>query len=233
MMDNRLIVALDVDNLKEAEGLVNLLKDDCHIFKVGAYLFTAAGHRAVEMVQAKGAEVFLDLKYHDIPETVARSVKAASEMGIFMATVHTMGGSEMMAAAVSRICSRDKRPLLVGVTVLTSLNQELLTSIGISHTLENQVLSLAKLAKRSGLDGVVASPQEIIPLREELGSDFLLVTPGIRPQGRTDDDQKRIDTPGEAIKKGADFIVVGRPIIAASDPLKAAKEILKEMKNGN
>lgn len=225
----RLIVALDVNNLDEAAKLVNQLIDYVHTFKVGAQLFTAVGNDAVKMIQDKGGKVFLDLKYHDIPNTVASATKIVAELGIFMFTIHTLGGKEMMRAVVETITTQQIKPLVIGVSILTSLNQEGLKEIGITKNLNEEVVALTRLAKSSGLDGIVASTHEIKQIRNQYGSDFIIVTPGIRPTGSMLDDQKRVATANEAIVAGADFIVVGRPIIAAPNPAKIAKQIIEEM----
>ncbi|MBL7197295.1 MAG: orotidine-5'-phosphate decarboxylase [Candidatus Omnitrophica bacterium] len=214
---DKLIVALDVDDYKKAKQLVKLLYPVVKIFKVGSQLFTACGPEIVKMIQKKGAKVFLDLKFHDIPNTVKRAVEAAARLKVNMLTVHLAGGREMLEAAVSI----SKRPKIVGVTVLTSKSKV---------NLRDRVLDLAKLAKDVGLDGVVCSAHEATAVRQKFGRNFLIVTPGIRPKGSSFGDQKRVVTPKQAIKNGADFIVVGRPIIKARNPKKAALEILKEIK---
>jgi len=218
----QLIVALDVDNLKEAKRLVDLLYPAVKIFKVGSQLFTACGVEAVKMINKKNAKVFLDLKYHDIPNTVKNAVSSAVELGVFMLDVHTQGAEEMLKAAVRSATDKAqelniKKPLIIGITVLTSVNNSQIT--------EDNVLEAAILAKNSGLDGVVCSVYEAPRVRKELGQDFLIVTPGIRPQGHASDDQARIATAKDAVEAGADFIVVGRPIVKAKDPLSVAKEI--------
>ncbi|MEW6618940.1 MAG: orotidine-5'-phosphate decarboxylase [bacterium] len=226
--EERLIVALDVDNLKDAEKLVNQLKDYVTIFKVGAQLFTAAGPEAVKMVHDKGGKVFLDLKYHDIPNTVVSATKIVAKIGIFMFTIHTLGGKEMMQGVVKTLAQFQPKPLVIGVTILTSLDSDVLEEIGIEKDLNDEVITLTRLAKSSGLDGVVASSHEIKAIRTECGQDFIIVTPGIRPAGILDD-QKRIATAKQAIDSGANFIVVGRPIIAAENPIKVVKQIRDEI----
>ena len=231
----RLILALDVDDFKEAEGLVGKLRDYVGVFKIGSQLFTAEGAKVVNMVNERGGKVFLDLKFHDIPNTVARATEVATKLGVYIFNVHTSGGYEMMRAAAEAsekisLALGIRKPLILGVTLLTSINQEILEKeIGITRRLEEQVVHLAKLAKAAGLDGVVASSREIKQIRKTCGEDFVILTPGIRPAGKSSDDQKRVMTPGEAIKLGADFLVIGRPIRNASNPVEAAKEILKEM----
>ncbi|MBM3247823.1 MAG: orotidine-5'-phosphate decarboxylase [Candidatus Omnitrophica bacterium] len=213
---DKLIVALDVDTLKEAKDLVDKLYPSVKMFKVGSQLFTACGPEAVKMIAQKGAKVFLDLKSHDIPNTVKKAVEAATKLKVFMLTVHLSGGKEMLQAAASV----PNRPKIVGVTVLTSQSED---------GTANKVLELAKLAKNSGLDGVVCSVSETRMIKKELGKDFLVVNPGIRPKDFSSNDQKRVATPKEAIDAGADFIVVGRPVIKAEDPLQAVLNIFKEL----
>jgi len=231
----RLVLALDVDDFKKAEELVGKLSDYVGVFKIGNQLFTAEGTEVVNMINEREGKVFLDLKFHDIPNTVARAAEVATKLGVYIFNVHTSGGYEMMKAAAEaskKISSALglRKPLILGVTLLTSINQEILEKdLGIKRRLEEQVVHLAKLAKEAGLDGVVASSREIKEIRKACGEDFIILTPGIRPAGKSSDDQKRIMTPGEAIKLGADFLVIGRPIRNASNPVEAAKEILKEM----
>jgi len=231
----RLVLALDVDDFNKAEELVGKLSDYVGIFKIGNQLFTAEGAKVVNMVSEKGSKVFLDLKFHDIPNTVARAVEAATKLGVSIFNVHASGGYEMMKAAAEAtkkisVMLGIRKPLILGVTLLTSINQEILEKeIGIKKRLEEQVVHLAKLAKTAGLDGVVASSWEIKEIRKACGEDFVILTPGIRPAGKSSDDQKRIMTPQEAVKLGADFLVIGRPIRNATNPVEAAKKILKEM----
>jgi len=231
----RLVLALDVDDFKKAEELVSELSDYVGAFKIGNQLFTAEGPKVVDMVNKKGGKVFLDLKFHDIPNTVAQAAEVATKLGVYIFNVHTSGGYEMMKAAAEAskkisLALGIRKPLILGVTLLTSINQEILEKeIGIKKRLEEQVVHLAKLAKAAGLDGVVASSWEIKEIRKACMEDFIILTPGIRPAGKSSDDQKRIMTPGEAIKLGSDFLVIGRPIRNASNPVEAAKEILKEM----
>lgn len=231
----KLVLALDVDDFKKADELVGKLSDYVGVFKIGSQLFTAEGAKVVNMVNERGGKVFLDLKFHDIPNTVARATEVATKLGVYIFNVHTSGGYEMMRAAAEAsekisLALGIRKPLILGVTLLTSINQEILEKeIGITRRLEEQVVHLAKLAKAAGLDGVVASSREIKQIRKTCGEDFIILTPGIRPAGKSSDDQKRVMTPGEAIKLGADFLVIGRPIRNASNPVEAAKEILKEM----
>jgi len=216
LIAEKLIVALDVDNLEEAKRLVDILYPNVKIFKVGSQLFTACGPEAVRMIVKKGAKVFLDLKFHDIPNTVKKAIVSAAKLKVYMLTVHLSGGKDMLGAAVSIA----DRPKIIGVSVLTSESKE---------DTKDKVLNLAKLAKAAGLDGVVCSAQETNMIREACGKDFIIVTPGIRPEGYVIDDQVRITTPKEAVKAGADFIVVGRPIIKAENPKEAAVKILKDI----
>ncbi len=234
----RLVLALDVDDFKKAEELVGKLSDYVGIFKIGSQLFTAEGAKVVNMVSEKGGKVFLDLKFHDIPHTVARVAEEVTKLGVYIFTIHTSGGYEMMKAAAEAIVKTSlalviSKPLILGVTLLTSINQEILEKeIGIKKRLKEQVVNLAKLAQAAGLDGVVASPWEIKEIRAACGNDFIILTPGIRPAGKSlddQDDQKRIMTPREALKLGADFLVIGRPIRNAINPVEAAKRILREM----
>ncbi len=231
----RLVLALDVDDFKSAENLVGLLKDYIGVFKIGNQLFTSEGTKIINMINKAKARVFLDLKFHDIPNTVKGAAESATKLGVYMFNVHASGGYEMMKAAADAAMETSiklgiKKPLVLGVTVLTSINQEILEKeIGVNRNVKEHVVHLAKLAKSAGLDGVVASPQEIREIRNACGNDFIILTPGIRPAGEELNDQKRIMTPKQALKQGADFIVIGRPIRNAKYPIKAAQDILKEM----
>ncbi len=229
---DKLIVALDAPDRIEAEKIVKTLAGSVSMFKVGKELFTACGPSVVEMVHAHGARVFLDLKFHDIPNTVAAACTAAAKLGVYIVNVHASGGRKMMseAAAALKKFPEGKRPLLIGVTVLTSMAETDLAEVGVTHGLDRQVASLARLAKESGLDGVVASGRELAIIRQEVPGDFLIITPGVRPAWAAQGDQKRVVTPREAIEKGADFIVVGRPITQHPDPREAAKKILEEIR---
>jgi orotidine-5'-phosphate decarboxylase len=217
--DPRVIVALDVANSAEVERLVARLTPQSCRLKVGKELFTREGPDMVRQVVAQGFDVFLDLKFHDIPTTVARACEAAAALDVWMLNVHTSGGRKMMQAAGEALGGGSgRRPLLVGVTVLTSLGVDDLKEIGIHAQPAEQVSRLAALARSCGLDGVVCSPREAAMLRNEIGPDFALVTPGVRPAGASNDDQTRVLTPREAIRGGADYLVVGRPITRAADP---------------
>ena len=238
MARERLVLALDVDDFKKAEELVGKLSNYVGVFKIGSQLFTAEGAKVVNMVNERGGKVFLDLKFHDIPNTVARAVEVVTKLEVYIFTIHTSGGYKMMKAAAEATVKTSlalgiSKPLVLGVTLLTSINQEILEKeIGIKKRLKEQVVNLAKLAQAASLDGVVASPQEIKEIRAACGDDFIILTPGIRPTGKSldnQDDQKRIMTPGEALKLGADFLVIGRPIRNATNQVEAAKKILREM----
>lgn len=228
---SQLIVALDVDTFDEAGRLVDVLGEDVAIFKVGSQLFTACGPAIVRHLLTAGKKVFLDLKFHDIPETVAGAVRAAVGLkegcqSVFMCTLHTAGGKEMLERAVAAAAKEAQdigvtRPLLVGITVLTSEEK--------NDNIRHFVLERALLAKEAGLDGVVASGQEAAAIREKFGEHFIIVTPGIRPAGARAGDQKRITTPSDAIAAGSDFLVVGRPVVKAENPAGAVKRILEEI----
>lgn len=227
MKNNPLILALDLADLKTANRFIHLLGPYIDIFKVGSALFTREGPSVIRTIKRAGKKVFLDLKYHDIPNTVGMAVRSAQDLGVDMLTVHTSGGIEMMQEAV-----RNKgKMLILGVTVLTSIDTESLRSqLGIARSVRNQVVHLARVAKSAGLDGVVASGQEIELIKRACGKNFLIVVPGVRPRKGSPEDQKRVITPSEALKRGADFIVVGRPILRAEDPEKIVKSILNEIK---
>jgi len=230
----RLIFALDVEHFAEAQKLVGLLKRHVGLFKVGKQLFTHSGPKVIDMIRNKGERVFLDLKFHDIPNTVAKAGEEATKLGSTMFTVHSMGGYQMMKGAVESSRNTAKqlnmpKPFILAVTILTSMDEAILEEVGIKTPLEEQVVRLATLAKRAGVSGVVASPREISLIRDHCGSDFLIVTPGVRPTSAAKDDQKRTLTPGEAVRAGAHYIVVGRPIKEADDPVRAADEIVEEI----
>jgi len=232
---DRLYVALDVERLDAAEALLERLSGVVGGCKIGSQLFTAAGPAAVERARKRGYRVFLDLKYHDIPNTVAGAVREATRLGVFMLNVHASGGLATLRAAAEAATAAAAefalpRPLVLGVTVLTSLDRRALeVEVGVHGTVEAHVLHLAGHAREAGLDGCVASPKEISPLRLALGRRWVIVTPGIRPAER-DDDQARTATPGAAARAGADYLVVGRPITAAPDPVAAAQAIVAEIR---
>ncbi len=229
MSEPRVIVALDYADAAGAQALVRRLDPAACRLKVGKELFVAAGPRFVEGLVQAGYAVFLDLKFHDIPNTVAQACKAAARLGVWMLNVHASGGPRMLAAAREALEGLEHRPRLIAVTVLTSMGPEELHAVGVAATPEEQVLRLARLTSGAGLDGVVCSAQEAQTLRRELGPDFLLVTPGIRPAESGRDDQTRIMTPAAAIGAGADFLVIGRPITQAPDPLAALAAINAEI----
>jgi orotidine-5'-phosphate decarboxylase len=221
-----LIVALDFPTQAKALALVSVLSGSVSTYKVGLQLYTAAGPAIIQAVAATGAKIFLDLKLHDIPNTVAKAVAAAGELGVQMLTVHLSGGGAMLKAAVA---ARAPNLSLLGVTVLTSATQETLREIGVPASLEDQVLRLAELGKNSGIDGLITSPQEVGLLREKLGPEITLVTPGVRPAWAAADDQKRFTTPRNALGSGADYLVIGRPITAAEDPRAAVERVVEEL----
>ena len=238
VIDSKIIVALDYADAASAMQLVNQLEPTLCKLKVGKELFTAAGSQLVEQLIAKGFQVFLDLKFHDIPTTVKKACQAASNLGVWMLNVHASGGRGMMQAAAEGVDigsqGSTNKPLLISVTVLTSMNQASLNEIGIAGTVENQVLKLAKLTQKAGLDGVVCSALEAQLLKQHLPSDFLLVTPGIRPAAASPnsiimDDQSRVLTPAQALQMGASYLVIGRPITQAAQPLTALTQIYKEI----
>src|SRR5882672_1034137 len=230
---DQLLVALDVDTAAEARMLADRLRGSVGGFKIGSRLFTSEGPSIVEELASRGDRVFLDLKFHDIPNTVASAVAAATRLGVWMINVHASGGSAMMRAAraaADEEAARRSRPapLLIAVTMLTSLDQQELTEIGLSASVADQVERLAALTESAGLDGVVASPQEIAIIRRRCGPDFTIVTPGIRGAGDTKGDQSRTLSAADALAAGASYLVVGRPIIAAEDPRTAAGRIAVE-----
>ncbi len=229
----RTFVALDTANLAHALDLANALSGHVGGMKVGKEFFTACGPDGVRAVTDCGMPVFLDLKFHDIPNTVAGAIKASLTLSPCMVNVHACGGETMMRAAVqSAEEAGEGRPLVLGVTVLTSMDESDLQAVGVESSVPDQVLRLASLAQHSGLDGVVCSAREVEDLREHLGKEFKLVVPGIRPQWATSNDQKRIVTPATAIAIGADYLVIGRPITGAGDPVEAADRIAAEIAAG-
>ncbi|MEI7841996.1 MAG: orotidine-5'-phosphate decarboxylase [Gallionellaceae bacterium] len=229
MSDPKIIVALDYADATSALALVSRLDSSLCRLKVGKELFTIAGPQLVEQLIKRGFDVFLDLKFHDIPNTTAQACKAAAAMGVWMVNVHASGGRRMMEAARDALATLSHPPKLIAVTVLTSMTQADLTELGINVTPAEQVLRLATLAHSSGLDGVVCSAQEATMLRGQLGGKFDLVTPGIRPADASADDQSRIMTPRAALEQGSSYLVIGRPITKAEDPLKALQNITNEI----
>ena len=232
---SKLIAALDVPTASQARELVARLKNEVGMFKVGSQLFTSAGPEFVREVVASGQKVFLDLKFHDIPNTVAAAATEATRLGVTILNIHAAGGAEMMrrtAAAVSEVATAEglSRPAVIAVTVLTSADETTLSAIGITGSPQEQVLKLGRLAAENGMDGLVASPLELRALRAAIPQPgFLLVTPGVRPEGSGRGDQKRVASPADAIGAGADYLVVGRPIAGADDPVAAARSIVSEM----
>ncbi len=228
-INSPIIIALDFDSERPALELATCLTATNCKLKVGKELFTRAGPAFIEKLHQLNFDVFLDLKYHDIPHTVAKACQAAAELGVWMVNVHAWGASHMLLAAREAVDKYQQKPLLIAVTLLTSLQQADLAELGIETTTQEMVLRLASLAQRSGLDGVVCSPQEISLLREKLPGDFQLVTPGIRPLGSAKNDQKRTLTPAQALQAGSNYLVIGRPITAAPDPLLALQNIMAEL----
>ena len=231
----RLIVALDYSSLNEVKKLAESLGDAVSYYKVGMQLFYSVGLDAVTYLRSQGKEVFLDLKMHDIPNTVAQGAAVLTGLGVAMFNVHASGGAAMMAAAAKAAKEEAAKrgipqPLLIGVTVLTSMESEQWQRLNYSVAINEQVVHLACLAKEAGLDGVVASPQEAAAIRQACGPDFLIVTPGVRPAGADMNDQARAATPAQALRSGADYLVVGRPITAAAQPREAALNIIAEMR---
>ena len=233
---DRLIVALDVSSIAEAKKIVKDLKDHVGMFKMGLELFASTGLELFEMMREEGINVFFDGKFHDIPNTAAQASRNVTKQGVAMFNVHATGGSAMMKAAADACreaaseSKNSKRPYLIAVTVLTSISPDTLKDeLKVREDVLTHVTALAQLAKKSGLDGVVASAQEAAAIRASCGDDFLIVTPGIRPEWAATNDQKRIVTPAQALKSGADFLVIGRPITGESDRKGAAQKVLEEM----
>ena len=232
---DRIIVAIDTNDIVICKRLISSLKDHIKIFKVGSELFTSCGKEAVSLIHASGARCFLDLKFHDIPNTVANASQIACRLGVFMFNVHASGGIKMMRAARDAVAGEaEKRgldkPMILAVTVLTSVSQEELgQDLGVTRALDDQVVHLAQMAKEAGLDGVVASAKELRMIKKKVGDDFKVVTPGIRPAWYSNQDQARVVTPREAFTTGADYIVVGRPITASANPVASAEKIIREL----
>ena len=226
-MTSPIIVALDLEH-DLALGLAKSLDPNNCRLKVGSQLFTSVGPRVIEELSALGFEIFLDLKFHDIPNTVAQSVKAAANLGVWMINVHTSGGSSMMRAAKEATTGLVDPPLIIGVTMLTSLSEKDVNELGIQD-ISNHVLSLASLAKKNSLEGIVCSPNDVGSVKELLGKDFVTVTPGIRSSNSSKDDQSRVSTARNAIENGSDYIVIGRPITQSDNPVKSLDSIIKEI----
>jgi orotidine-5'-phosphate decarboxylase len=223
----KIIVALDVPNLAAALDLVDELDDTISWVKIGLQLFTAEGPLIVKAMKTRRLKVFLDLKFHDIPQTALGAMRSAVALGADMATIHLSGGSQMVQSALE--AAKDSQLLVLGVTVLTSLDDDQLREIGVQQTAEQHVAELVALGQRSGLRGVVCSPLEIAPLRRKFGDSLTIVTPGVRPSGSTADDQRRVMTPADAVRAGANYLVIGRPITAAASPREAATRIAEEI----
>lgn len=234
MQHNPIICAVDTTDVAQAQALAASLNGSVGALKLGLEFFTANGAAGVREIATQKFPIFLDLKFHDIPNTVAGAIRATAGIDTFMMTVHTAGGQAMLRAAIDAsmevaATTGKERPLIVGVTILTSLDQQDLERMGIRDKLQDQVKRMADLAQESGLDGIVCSPHEISLIRDHCGADFTLVVPGIRPAGSESGDQKRVLTPKEALEKGADYLVIGRPITGAADPKAAAQSILKSL----
>lgn len=231
---DKIIFALDVEHFTEAQRWVNILKDQVGIFKVGKQLFTHAGPKVVDMIRKKNQKVFLDLKFHDIPNTVAKAGEEATKLEVTMFNLHALGGFEMMKKTVEASRNAAKslgipKPLILAVTILTSMDDDVMKEVGIQGPILEEVGRLASLSMKAGVDGVVASPQEIGIIRERCGEKFLIVTPGIRLPSEKKDDQKRTLSPQEAISAGADYLVIGRPIKEAKDPIEAVQKIIEDI----
>ena len=233
--NSKLIVALDVDSYRKAARLAKKLSAYVKVFKIGSILFTSCGPHIVKYIHKLGCKVFLDLKYNDIPNTVANAAVEATKMGVYMLNVHALCGKKAMQETALAVAEEAKRlnifkPIVLAVTVLTSLREDDFTELGLKVNIKDMVLNLAHVAKDAGLDGIVASPEETRMIKEKFGENFVIVTPGIRPEwAMNKNDQKRIMTPKEAVAHGSDFIVVGRPVIEAGKPVKAVKKILEEI----
>ena len=225
-MGSPIIVALDVDQKSALELARKIDPQDCKV-KVGSQLFTASGPKVIQELKNLGFDIFLDLKFHDIPNTVRKAVETAIEMGVWMLNVHSLGGREMLKAAYEAKETASIKPILIGVTMLTSLDNKSIKQVGLEMNIEDQVLLLADLCQEEGLEGVVCSPNELVLLREKVNKDFLLVTPGIRSLKVENDDQKRTSTVSEAIEKGADYVVIGREITTDKDPNEKIRKILE------
>jgi orotidine-5'-phosphate decarboxylase len=223
---DKIIVALDLASKTDALDLVRRLREQISFFKIGLELYTASGFEIVREVLGCGVKVFLDLKLHDIPNTVGRAVEAAARLGVHMLTIHLSGGSEMIRAAVT---ARNNGVLVLGVTVLTSADEQMLRQTGVAESIDSQVLRLARLGVANGIDGVISSPRDIVAIRAEFGDRLKIVTPGVRPAWSQAGDQKRTGTPRQAIEAGADYVVIGRPITSHSNPSEAVRLIISEL----
>jgi orotidine-5'-phosphate decarboxylase len=230
----KIIFALDVEHFSEAQQWVKLLKNQVGLFKVGKQLFTHAGPKVIDMILAKGQKVFLDLKFHDIPNTVAKAGEEATKHNVTMFNLHALGGFEMMKKTVETSRTGAKsigipKPIILAVTILTSMDEETLKEVGIQGPILEEVGRLSQLSMKAGIDGVIASPQEIGIIRQKCGEDFLIITPGIRLPSGKKDDQKRTLSPKEAMSAGANYLVIGRPIKDAKDPLEAVQKIIEDI----
>jgi orotidine-5'-phosphate decarboxylase len=234
-IEERIIIALDVPTFDEATDLMDKLGDRARSLKVGSQLFTSVGPDIIREIKRRGKKLFLDLKFHDIPNTVARASEAATELGVDIFNVHVSGGLEMMRGAAQATKAKAselgiEKPIVLGVTILTSIDEPMFQNVlGSCNSLKDQIVHMAKLAQQAGMDGVVASPQEIRLIREACGEDFVVLTPGVRPEWASSDDQKRTMTPVEAFKAGADYVVIGRPIYRAPEPADVLERILKQL----
>jgi orotidine-5'-phosphate decarboxylase len=234
-IEERIIIALDVPTFAATADLMDKLGDRARSLKVGSQLFTSVGPDIIREIKRRGKKLFLDLKFHDIPNTVARASEAATELGVDIFNVHVSGGLEMMrdAAQATKAKASElgiEKPIVLGVTILTSIDETMFQSVlGTGNSLKDQIVHMAKLAQQAGLDGVVASPQEIRLIREACGEDFVVLTPGVRPEWASSDDQKRTMTPVGAFKAGADYVVIGRPIYRAPEPADALARILEQL----
>ena len=229
MSDPKILIALDYPTEKQALEMVEQLQPELCRLKVGKEMFTRLGPGFVEKLQLRGFQVFLDLKYHDIPNTVARACQAAADLGVWMINVHALGGRRMLEAAAQSLMSYQQRPKLIAVTILTSMSDADLLEIGIPHAASDMALKLAGLAQQCSLDGVVCSAMEASVMRQQLGQEFILVTPGIRPAGSQADDQRRTMTPAEAMAAGSSYLVIGRPITQAQDPVGLLRTIVSDI----
>ncbi len=235
MVKEKIIAALDVETADDARKIIREIGSEVGAFKIGLQLFTVAGASFVREVVEQNIKVFLDVKFHDIPNTVAKASIEVARLGVWMFNIHALGGGDVMRRTVENVrevCARENlaSPKIIGVTVLTSSNRETLREVGITEEIDSQVLNLAQLTAKCGLDGVVASPLEVEAIRRNVeNKDFLIVTPGIRPGFATNDDQKRVMTPKEAVRQGADYLVIGRPITHRDDKLAAVREIIAEI----
>ena len=226
-MENKIIIPLDLE-YADAIHIAKILDPEICRLKVGSQLFTSSGPKIIKELHNLGFDIFLDLKFHDIPNTVYQAIKSAADLGVWMVNVHASGGSKMLEASYKALSGYPNPPLLIGVTVLTSVSEESLKEVGLSH-LQEQVLKLAGLAKDNGLDGVVCAASDISSIKSKFGEDFLTVTPGIRPVQSNLNDQNRVSTPLEAIKNGSDYLVIGRPITGSENPKDALEKIYKEI----